>query len=437
MGVSLRDCALAYLWNPFDGDDGFTYQGLSTTAYAEVNRTTRTATILFRGTDQLLDWVVNLCCLPWRLHGATVHGGFLLAWSCTRRRLLPWLLAHRPDFDRIVVTGHSLGGALATLAAHDLSMRGFDVERCVTVGAPRVFTKAAAAQLAPTLGQRVDRVCRVEDAVPTVPPDWLGFAHVGRVWDFLDERQGARVHVPRWQLEEVTAHLLHVFTLGPVGARIEAQLGESARVYATIGVLAVIGTLSTALHDVLGVLVFVVLIVGVLLTAAIAGTRLLMAHGARRYTVSSQARGVVHEWQAQVVRTGGAGLEVSPAGGEQVWLDVSVALPSSVSQGRKRRLVRRASRFLGGDAATTELATALSQATHRPDNGATAARAFGRGRPPPEGRRDALDRRFRTAVLLLRLHGFDDDELYQIVCTGRIGKPRAWRRFYAPTDPSR
>ena len=66
-----------------------------------------------------------------------VHSGFQQAYSLLRPAVLAWLSANGSKASRCVVVGHSLGGALATLCALDLLLRGFAVD-LVTFGCPRV-----------------------------------------------------------------------------------------------------------------------------------------------------------------------------------------------------------------------------------------------------------------------------------------------------------
>jgi hypothetical protein len=97
------------------------------------------------------------------------------------RRARPW---------RVLLTGHSLGGALATLCAADLaelfppsppsslSSAAEDVVRvrCVTYGSPRAGDAHFAARFA-QLQPRALRLVNGRDVVPSVPPRLLGYAH--------------------------------------------------------------------------------------------------------------------------------------------------------------------------------------------------------------------------------------------------------------------
>jgi triacylglycerol lipase len=82
--------------------------------------------------------------------------------------------AHRP----LLFTGHSLGAALAVVAAERL--RSPDIAAVYTFGMPRCggerFVQGYAAA---GLQQKTYRFVHGDDIVPTVPPPELGFHHVG------------------------------------------------------------------------------------------------------------------------------------------------------------------------------------------------------------------------------------------------------------------
>ncbi|MGE9291701.1 MAG: lipase family protein [Puniceicoccales bacterium] len=111
----------------------------------------------------------------WVAHpgGGRVHRGFADAWSTLRDecRNLP-----RPT----LATGHSLGGALAILAAADFPEVGV-----MTFGSPRVgdveFAKLSARR-------SVIRYQGAADAVCQLPPARLGFIHAGRLAVLADSR---------------------------------------------------------------------------------------------------------------------------------------------------------------------------------------------------------------------------------------------------------
>jgi len=119
------------------------------------------AALVFRGTvGRLASWLGNLdmAMTPWP-RGGRVHRGFntmlMELWDEISKALDA---VHVPLF----YTGHSLGGALATLAA---SLR--PPQAVYTFGAPRVGDAAFAETLA---GMPLYHVCNPKDIVTALPP---------------------------------------------------------------------------------------------------------------------------------------------------------------------------------------------------------------------------------------------------------------------------
>ena len=151
--------------------------------------------IVFRGTDSAVDLIRDLAFLPehWAL-GGYVHRGFAAA----LRPLGPWALAAAAQATgRLVLAGHSFGGALAILFA---SVRAPD--HLYTFGAPRVGDRGFAER------QRAvahDRFVGCADVVCRMPSARLGgsrrFAHSG-TRRFIDRAGTLR---DGWSDEEIAA----------------------------------------------------------------------------------------------------------------------------------------------------------------------------------------------------------------------------------------
>ena len=131
----------------------------------------------FRGTegDDFSDLRADAQCLTtlWQGgQGGRVHAGFAAAWS--EHDVVAALHQHlacqlRP---RLLLTGHSLGAALATLTASAISP-----DYLYTFGSPRVGDQAFAATLR---GIAHDRYVDCCDLVTQVPPaGLLGYTHIG------------------------------------------------------------------------------------------------------------------------------------------------------------------------------------------------------------------------------------------------------------------
>merc|ERR1712146_444070 len=82
----------------------------------------------------------------------------------------------------LFVTGHSLGAAVALIAAYSLHFDlGFEVGGAYTYGSPRVgnqqLTSFIGGKSAPA-GFPTWRITHGRDPVPHLPPRWVGFEHV-------------------------------------------------------------------------------------------------------------------------------------------------------------------------------------------------------------------------------------------------------------------
>ena len=144
-----------------------------TQGFAAYRSDDRTALVSFRGTqpDKVTDVATDLEAhqVPWNESGGNVHGGFAAAARSMAPQVRAWL-GGCPDRDRLILTGHSLGAAIATLVA--------SVHRptlLITLGSPRVGDPAFALTVAGLDGARIVDCC---DAVTEVPPELPIYTHV-------------------------------------------------------------------------------------------------------------------------------------------------------------------------------------------------------------------------------------------------------------------
>ncbi|KAL7824158.1 Alpha/Beta hydrolase protein [Trichoderma gracile] len=171
--------------------------------------------VAFRGTYSITNTIVDLSTLAQKYvpypspdHGGespekpshectncTVHMGFLQSWQSARKAVLPDLKALRAQYPSypIHLVGHSLGGAVACLAALELKVSlGWDDVTVTTFGEPR----AGNAQFARFVDDVFDldgiidletrpyrRVTHADDPVPLLPPGEFGYAsHGGEIF---------------------------------------------------------------------------------------------------------------------------------------------------------------------------------------------------------------------------------------------------------------
>ena len=409
-----RDCAIAYLWNPYVTSDSFSYTGWSTSLYASVDPSNRVAQIVFRGTDQLIDGLIDFAFVPVPMGSTIMHGGFALTWLCAKRRLLPWLRERAADFDRVVVGGHSLGGALALACAYDVTRAGFALDRCVTVGAPRVYTYWSAKKVDRTLGDRCMRIRREQDVVAMVPPVWLGFRHVGAAWSFVSEELGERLPDPFPRLTKAIDTLWWILLGAQLGDWVERQYGDQMRsqliVYALIGI-AGLGAWAARAMQISLVLLFAFTFLFAAVSLVLVGLR---AHASVRYAATKKAANLVEELQVHHLQNLAEGQPLTPASAGQVWVDFTVKLRGTISDDQKQRLTKAVRRLFGGAGLTTALGRSLAQRVRDAATG------------------DQLDTEFNVAALSLLLYGYNSDEIDAMLDTGAINRPASWARFYAP-----
>lgn len=143
--------------------------------------------VVFRGTDQPIDWINNVQfrqqIYPYGDGNSDVrfHQGFMTAYFAIRKTLLQ--VVDEFNGQHIIVTGHSLGGALATIGALDLQYNLGTKDNFTfsvyTYGAPRVGNQA----LVDSFNRRIPdshRFIYGWDVVTRVPREWQGYGHVAK-----------------------------------------------------------------------------------------------------------------------------------------------------------------------------------------------------------------------------------------------------------------
>lgn len=138
--------------------------------------------VSFRGTESTADWLSNLRLQPQAVAGlGRVHAGFWGQFSALREQLEE-LLQPRRNLP-ILVTGHSLGGAIAVLAAATWAAER-PLRVVYTFGQPAVAQPGAATTIGSLLAGRHHRLVNDADIVPRVPP---GYRHSGHLLQFDDQ----------------------------------------------------------------------------------------------------------------------------------------------------------------------------------------------------------------------------------------------------------
>jgi len=145
--------------------------------------------LAFRGTEikKVKDITTDLNALLVNGLGGKIHKGFRDALSFVWTDLWNTLKAERKS-RTLWVTGHSLGGALATLAVAKLRQeKKQSVNGLYTFGSPRVGNKKFADKFNNDFKRYTYRFVNDNDAVPHVPSEDMNFSHVGTRMHF-DEK---------------------------------------------------------------------------------------------------------------------------------------------------------------------------------------------------------------------------------------------------------
>jgi triacylglycerol lipase len=116
--------------------------------------------IVFRGTDSPGDWGIDIMAAQAPFFGGMVHNGFLGLYN----QLKPSI--GLPNPYQPMITGHSLGGALATVCAADMALLNPTV---ITFGSPRVGNEGFVDHFNDLIKESV-RVANQRDPVPHLPP---------------------------------------------------------------------------------------------------------------------------------------------------------------------------------------------------------------------------------------------------------------------------
>jgi hypothetical protein len=176
----------------------------------------RAIIVAFRGTYSITNTIVDLSTVPQEYvpypapgdgedgdpgrdrpecHNCTVHMGFWESWKNARKEVIPTLEKLReeyPDYP-IYLVGHSLGGAVASLAALELKVaKRWDNVIVTTFGEPRVGNSGLVRFLDEAFGLNDEsnleerlyrRVTHYNDPVPLLPlGEWGYRSHGGEVF---------------------------------------------------------------------------------------------------------------------------------------------------------------------------------------------------------------------------------------------------------------
>lgn len=134
------------------------------------------AMFAFRGTESIGDWLTNIQIVGRDRPYGRVHNGFYRAFKDVRETLRQTL--NDGNFRNVFYCGHSLGGALATIAMAELADAPAEFTAGYTCGQPKTGKKSFRRHFNERHGADFFRFVNDGDVVTRVPP---AYRHVGQL----------------------------------------------------------------------------------------------------------------------------------------------------------------------------------------------------------------------------------------------------------------
>jgi triacylglycerol lipase len=144
----------------------------------------------FRGTNELADWIDNINAISEKALFGEFHRGFYQSvmdiWG-------PMYQTYRSLMDKerrpIFFTGHSLGGAMATVAASIFVFNDWPFTSVYTFGQPRVMSRETSRIFNAECKNRFYRFQNNNDVVTRAPARLMGYSHVGSFIYISEEKK--------------------------------------------------------------------------------------------------------------------------------------------------------------------------------------------------------------------------------------------------------
>ena len=159
--------------------------------YVGLDHNEQSIVVAFRGSSNTQNWLSNALMIKTNIKGtpsnAHVHTGFKLEWNRVGvRTVVLDLISKSMNYSNYKLTfvGHSLGGAVAMIAALDVadSLKiDYSRIRIMTQGMPRIGDNNLAIFISSLNWNFIDRVVNNRDVVAHIPPRSLKFLHYDKV----------------------------------------------------------------------------------------------------------------------------------------------------------------------------------------------------------------------------------------------------------------
>ena len=144
----------------------------------------------FRGTDEFSDWLDNINAFSTKELFGEFHRGF---WNSVEDVWRPinkkFRSLQKKNKRPLFITGHSLGGAMATIAAAKLIHVDRPFTSVYTFGQPRALSRETAQVFNVECKSRFFRFHNNNDIVTRVPARLMGYSHVGDYLYITEEKE--------------------------------------------------------------------------------------------------------------------------------------------------------------------------------------------------------------------------------------------------------
>lgn len=151
--------------------------------------------LAFRGTDEVRDWIDNINTIPLAALFGKFHRGFYTSLERIWPKIVNYYQTRRLELRQIddkpkglFLTGHSLGGAMATIAASRLIEKDYPFTGVYTFGQPRAVTASTADTFNIRARSRFYRFQNNNDIVTRLPARMMGYSHVGTYMHILQNK---------------------------------------------------------------------------------------------------------------------------------------------------------------------------------------------------------------------------------------------------------
>ena len=158
---------------------------------ADINNNTTSIVLIFCGSQSVIDTISSSQFLqsqdPTDENGnGSIHSGFAKAYEEIRGSFLQQMRTlflqstGKHNQRKLYICGHSMGGVFATLVAKDLHLNfhaDIDETTVFTYGCPRIGDSIWQKEYPSSI--RHYRYVHGNDIVPSAPPEWMGYVHVG------------------------------------------------------------------------------------------------------------------------------------------------------------------------------------------------------------------------------------------------------------------